>query len=299
MNSRPNDIIIWAKRRASIAQSYINQHVHYCDGFIHNRLPLSLQAKWNRLNGWIKIASCVVLFVCGIVLLTYCYNKIYKLDANTYYYLYRTIAQSLASAFAFLVAVTLYRMEYLERSVENALHEVIQHAHADHVNLLTRKARAHDWEDIDNYITDDTINNIHPDEMKSFVSTNWRYFREGKQNLETLKHQLVKTLRLTSLVIGSSLALIPFSRILQPEQSSESVNAGTLFSVLLLVAMIFLACRCLFKYWEIARRLTDRKPKNIYMTVSTGFNLSTGFDVTGEVRHCPTSPEDSPPPSQG
>ena len=51
-----------------------------------------------------------------------------RLDINAYYYAFSTISQSLASAFAFLVAVGLYRMQTIENEIETALNEVIQYA---------------------------------------------------------------------------------------------------------------------------------------------------------------------------
>ena len=77
-----------------------------------------------------------------------------RLDVNTYYYAFSTIAQSLASAFAFLVAVALHRMRAIEDGLEVNLEEVIEHArHGQSVDLLRRKNRCHFWDDMERVVS--------------------------------------------------------------------------------------------------------------------------------------------------
>lgn len=105
-----------------------------------------------------------------------------RLDINSYYYTFSTIAQSLASAFAFLVAVALYRMQTIENEIETAVDEVIQHAkHQGDVNFLLRKNRCRSWDDMDRYIRQEHIDAVEGDDIKSLMSSNWRFFRQGRR----------------------------------------------------------------------------------------------------------------------
>ena len=261
--------------------------------FIKKMFAQTLQPRWMRLPRPVRDATCisaiVLLFLFGLFL-----NALGTMEINTYYYSYSTIAQSLASAFAFLVAVALYRMESLERDVENALNEVLdQCTPAGQGEFLRRKNKCHDWEDIETYVTDTKIELISDNELKGFISTNWRYFKEGKQKLRDLKTKLVQTLLLTSVVIGSSIALIPLSRLLGPDQST--LNVGATIALVLLVVIIFYTCRCLRNYWDIAKRLTERKPRNIYATLKAEWNTGAAV-VTAEVRRRPEPQNESSPP---
>ncbi len=185
-----------------------------------------------------------------------------RLDITAYYYVFSTISQSLASAFAFLVAVAIYRMQTIENEMETALGEVIQHAaHGKDVNFLMRKNRCRSWEDMDQYIRQEHIDAIVGDEVKSLMSSNWRFFRQGRETLETLESELVRALQLTSIVIGSSIGLIPISQILKANQGYSS---GSFMSMVFLYVVVFLACRCLWFYWDVAKHLTDRKPRDVY-----------------------------------
>lgn len=197
-----------------------------------------------------------------------------RLDINAYYYTVSTISQSLASAFAFLVAVALYRMQTIENEIETALDEVIQHAkHKRDVTFLLRKNRCRSWENMDRDICQEHIDAIVGDDVKSLMSSNWKFFGQGRKTLEALKSELVRALKLTSIVIGSSIGLIPLSQILKANQGSSS---GSFTSMFLLYVVVFLACRCLWFYWDIAKHLTDRKPRDIYVSVG-GIGIGGGL----------------------
>ena len=69
-------------------------------------------------------------YIVCIVLLSIWWQLWKFIDVNTYYYSYSTIAQTLAGAFAFLVAVALFRMGNIDSEMERAINEVIPYAAA-------------------------------------------------------------------------------------------------------------------------------------------------------------------------
>ena len=225
---------------------------------------------------FVVIASLLVIMDLG-------FHLGERLDINVYYYTFSTISQSLASAFAFLVAVALYRMQTIENELETALGEVIQHAvHGKDVHFLMRKNRCRSWEDMDQYIRQEHIDAIPGDDVKSLMSSNWKFFWQGRKTLEALKSELVRALQLTSVVIGSSIALIPISQILKSNRGGS--HLGSLMTLFILYVLVFLACQCLWFYWDIARHLTDRKPRDIYLTAETGVYFVSGTEATLSVR---------------
>ena len=136
---------------------------------------------------------------------------------NTYYYSLSTISQTLAGAFAFLAAVAIFRMQCIEGDMERSFCEVISAVHLDshHRDFLKVMNRSHDWHDLDHYVTQEMINAIPDDDLKGTISTNLNVVKTGLDTLSELKSELVDTLRLTSIVIGSSLVGIPVCQILK------------------------------------------------------------------------------------
>jgi hypothetical protein len=49
--------------------------------------------------------------------------------------------------------------------------------------------------------------------------------------------------------------------------------------MILLYVLVFLACRCLWFYWDIAKHLTDRKPRDIYVSVGA-MSSSSAFGIS-------------------
>jgi len=170
-----------------------------------------------------------------------------RLDVNTYYYAFSTIAQSLASAFAFLVAVALHRMRAIEDGLEVNLEEVIEHAlHGQSVDLLRRKNRCHFWDDMERDIKDSHIVSIQDDAVSSHTWTSWKSFQLGKEALEALRLELVGTLRLTSLVIAFCVFSIPLSKLLNREPPCSWF--WPVLSLLILFTVSFLSFKCLWLY---------------------------------------------------
>jgi hypothetical protein len=190
-----------------------------------------------------------------------CWQFWHAIDINTYYYSFSTISQTRAGAFAFLVAVALFRMQSIENEMERAFGEVIRYAGtADNQSLLQMINRLHDWHDVDKYISEAAIDAHPQDEIKSVISTNWNSFKLGRENIVELKSELVGTLRLTSVVIGWCLAAIPLCQLLR----TSPVRGGPFAAMIFLLGTIVLAFWCLWRYYRIAKHLTDRKPRHIY-----------------------------------
>jgi hypothetical protein len=215
----------------------------------------------------------VFLIICLIIPLALYWQFWNDLDATTYFYTFSTISQTLAGAFGFLVAVALYRIGSMEGEMGAALAEVIPYAAtADNQGFLQMKNRSRDWDDIEKYIDQKQIDAHPSDEVKSVVSTNWNYFKMGKETLSNLKIELVGTLRLTSIVIACCLVLMPVCQLLTTDQGKTF--RGPFVAMVLLIVVIILACRCLWRYWDIAKHLTDRKPRHFYMSVASGMFIT-------------------------
>jgi hypothetical protein len=211
----------------------------------------------------LDIVFVITLFLLLILDLLFRVHE--RLEINTFYYTFSTISQSLASAFAFLVAVALYRMQTIENEMETALGEVIQHAvHGKDQSFLMRKNRCRSWEDMDQYIRQEHVDTIPGDEVKSLMSSNFRFFNQGRAAVENLKTELVRALQLTSVVIASSITLIPISQLLHKRADHTNFFMGQFISMFILYTLLFLTFRCLWFYWDIAKHLTDRKPRDVY-----------------------------------
>src|SRR4051812_7449046 len=101
--------------------------------------------KWRSLSKPKKLAGIGLAVACPLVLIATIFRWAFwnDLDINTFYYTLSTISQTLAGAFAFLVAVALFRMQSIEADMERALAEVIPYAvHPDHVGLMQLKNRS-------------------------------------------------------------------------------------------------------------------------------------------------------------
>ena len=141
-----------------------------------NRFSSFFHARWPR--AWLLLTHpsqpAVVGYIACIILISIWWRWWCYLDVNTYYYAFSTIAQTLAGAFGFLVAVALFRIQNIESEMERAVAEVIPYAaSADDQGLLQMKTRSHEWGDMDGYINQQLIDALPGDGLKSAVSTNW------------------------------------------------------------------------------------------------------------------------------
>ena len=89
---------------------------------------------------------------------------------------------------------------------------------------------------MDRYICQEHIDAIVGDDIKSLMSSNWKFFGQGRKTLEALKSELVRALQLTSVVIGSSIALIPTSQLLKANQVTSQL--GSFISMILLYVLV-------------------------------------------------------------
>lgn len=226
--------------------------------------------KWQSLSKPKKRVVIGLAVACPFVLVATVlrWDLWNDININTYYYSLSTISQTLAGAFAFLAAVALFRMQSIEGDMERSFREVIQRAVPDHHHreLLEVMNRSHDWHDLDRYVQQEMINAISGDDLKSAVSTNFNAVKMGLNTLSDLKSELVDTLRLTSIVIGSSLLGIPVCQILKTEQGQ--LIRGPFLAMVVLSAILWFACRCLERYWDIAKHLADRRLRHTYASAS-------------------------------
>jgi hypothetical protein len=222
--------------------------------------------KWQSLSKPKKRVVIGLAIACPFVLVAIVlrWDLWNDIDTNTYYYSLSTISQTLAGAFAFLAAVALFRMQSIEGDMERSFRVVIPYA-PDHRVLLQMMNRSHDWHDLDRYVPQEKIDAISDDGLKGAVSTNLNAVKTGLNTLSDLKSELVDTLRLTSIVIGSSLVGIPVCQILKTKQGQLIlIPGGPFLAMVVLLAILLPACLCLKRYWDIAKHLADTRPRHIY-----------------------------------
>jgi len=213
-----------------------------------------------------------LLFLAGmamVVWLDLLFDLRSHMEVNTYYYVYSTISQTLASAFGFLVAVGLFLFQSLERYIQRHLAEVIDHiVEPSKVNICRRMNDSHFWDIVDGWIDKSKVSNIADDDVKTHVDSSLRNYKEARKQLGELKVKLVSVLFLTSGVVTASLISIPLSRLLTDSTVAPSASQNVAF--LLIYCITFMAVRCLWFYCDIARRLTTRQGLSYHMTAGTG-----------------------------
>ena len=192
------------------------------------------------------------------------------IDDTTYFYAYSTISQSLASAFGFLVTVAVYRITSTEQGMERDITEVIEKVkQGPDESFLKMKARCHDWEDMDDFISQDDVESWRSNnELKGVISTSYRAFVESRKGVASLKKDLVSAFAYTTATIALSITMIPVSRLLRSAELGLLV--GPLVAAMLLFVVIYYTFHCLNAYWHIISRLTDRRLRDIYASVGSG-----------------------------
>ena len=190
-----------------------------------------------------------------------------SIDVNAYYYTLSTIAQSLASAFGFLAAVAVFRIQFVEREVETAMDILIDHFPDNPRRKLHKcQNRFHFWDEMENLFPENQITNSSwPDEQKTLVSSIRRSFVDGRGELVTLRRDLIRVLVYTSACITVCFALISVSQLLKTNRSLPVL--GSHIALLAVYFVIFCSCRCVWFFWDIARRITTRRPKNIVISL--------------------------------
>ena len=114
------------------------------------------------------LVTAFVIIATALLMADYLVQLRNRIDVNAYYYAFSTIAQALASAFGFLVAVALYRMKAIEDGMELEFSQVIDHvADANDRDILQRMNRCHFWDDIDSFVSQAAIDALPSDKHKS------------------------------------------------------------------------------------------------------------------------------------
>ena len=158
--------------------------------------------------------------------------------SNTCYYTFSTIAQTLAGAFGFLVAVVLYRIQSLEQLIPN-IAETIQEDLLDQNRDIRNSCLRREWEALLSHLKSKVWRN----ECVGSVLESQERIKRGLiskiDELRGIRTLLHVTLWVTGTVIGNSLLLI----ILTPFICSLAVTA---YPFLIVDVMTAIACLVLF-----------------------------------------------------
>jgi hypothetical protein len=190
-------------------------------------------------------------------------------DLNAFYYAYSTIAQTLAGAFGFLMAVVLYQMQRLEASMEVSVKEFLGSLRVDSPegSVTERYARCHDWDRVI-----DAIGVLHrqaiskvptPDDgVRGFAEAQGAFISLAHTKLQTLHSRARHALLWTCFTIACSVALI----VVTPFLTYGRNWLGLPFLVLVMGFFVY----CLNLYWRLASRLVEKRPRSSFTTSPDG-----------------------------
>ena len=173
---------------------------------------------------------------------------------TTCYYTFSTIAQTLAGAFGFLVAVVLFQIQGLLSNINKGFHAVLDHWEfsQDELSAMNKGARLGKWAEIEGCLRAAT--KLKPEfelpiERKRLHLTIRSDLLENLVALRAVKSSLERSLHLTGATIALSVILLAFTPLF---------SSSTFLVVIALLAGVVGACSCLLTYYSLVRTVTRR-----------------------------------------
>lgn len=157
-----------------------------------------------------------------------------EVDISVYFYTYSTIAQTLAGAFGFLVAVVLYILQGIGNRISECAATLVQHSPADR-NKLTQLLGARKWDELIRLHAEAGQHNpsLSP-ELNRHMDEQFQELRREAARLVKVRRELAHSMYLTATVILSSIASMPLTAFFfQP----TSPWAATLLTVTVVAVM--------------------------------------------------------------
>ena len=200
-------------------------------------------------------------------------GSFFQIDETTLYYMFSTIAQTLAGAFGILGVFAMYKLQSINDSRKGVGDAIIQSLHfqKDHLPEVHINYSQENWElfgkSITKYMEED--DNGTPKLLRVYPMPKQRILMYCLVlNVLTISHneikkQILSALKLTVITISFSLVVLPFSTAVAHYQSLTTVLTAT---------VIMLSIKCLLDYSALvlnALGISDkRKKKDIQRTNS-------------------------------
>ena len=199
-------------------------------------------------------------------------------DFSAFYYTYSTIAQTLAGAFAFLVAVVLYQLQTLANRMESTGQSLVSLYPGD-TDVIGRRISCHDWEEAIPFFEKGDFSG-RGDDLRSFVDTQVRFLKDGVAKTTAIQAQIRRSMLATGIVVVCCFGLISLTAFLP-----------TVVRWALLVLTLAGAAYCLWTYWRLGNKIVERKPRVIYASAGSSFGATAGGSGVDEHVVAATPPD--------
>lgn len=164
-------------------------------------------------------------------------------DISVYYYTYSTIAQTLAQAFGFLVAVVLYIFQGINTHIRNCAAAIVANSPADRTRLRQLQSRGNWDEMIRLHEVAGEQNPALTEEANRYTLEQFQEMRREVTRLRKLRRDLSRSLYMTGLVILVSIVGMPLTGFFFVPRSP--------MAVLSLTATIVAAMFCIRGYLRL------------------------------------------------
>jgi len=134
-----------------------------------------------------------------------------EVDSSVYFYTYSTIAQTLAGAFGFLVAVVLFLIQGISSHISNCASALVSNSPADR-NRLRQLQSGGRWDEMIRLHADAGQQNPTLDSATNlFTDEQFQEMRRQVLRLANVRRELSRSMYMTGLVILASIAGMPLT----------------------------------------------------------------------------------------
>jgi hypothetical protein len=154
--------------------------------------------------------------------------------SSAYFYTYSTIAQTLAGAFGFLVAVVLYLIQGINSHIGNCSAALVANSPADR-NRLRQLQSGGRWDDmIRLHAEAGQQNPVLTDDMNRYTDEQFQDMRREVARLGIVRRELSRSMFMTGMVILASIVSMPLTAFFFHPKDPVAV---TLLTVTIVAAM--------------------------------------------------------------
>lgn len=166
-----------------------------------------------------------------------------EIEISVYFYTYSTIAQTLAGAFGFLVAVVLFLIQGISSHISNCAAALVTNSPADR-NRLRQLQSSGRWDEMirlhaDAGQHDPALNSA----TNLFTDEQFQEMRRGVVRLANVRRELSRSMYMTGLVILASIIGMPLTAFFFSPHDPVAVS--------LLTATIISAMFCIRGYFKL------------------------------------------------
>lgn len=166
-----------------------------------------------------------------------------EIDSSVYFYTYSTIAQTLAGAFGFLVAVVLYLIQGINAHISNCATALVANSPADR-NRLRQLQSSGRWDEMIQLHADAGQHNpALTGETNRFTDEQFQEMRREVVRLANLRRELSRSMYMTGLVILASIVGMPLTAFFFSPTAPVAVS--------LLTVTIVAAMFCIRGYFRL------------------------------------------------